>query len=141
MSNLDRFIPLIMAARKIIYPIENIFEFEQGSFLKTTWDVLEFQSRIREIDFGIGIFLEESLADFIKSLRILTRNFKLWSKTYPSFSFNIDEVEKIIFQMFEVEFLSNKIANFSKINESIKDILSSLFDGKIMTKEDFVFFK
>ena len=139
-SNLDRFIPLIMAARQIIYPIENIFKFEQGSFLKTTWDVLEFQSRVREIDFGVGIFLEESLADFIKSLRILTRNFKLWSEAHPdTFSFNIDEVEKIILQMFEVEFLSNKMANFSKINESIKNILSSLFDGKIMTKEDFVF--
>gem|GEM_PF-5942663 len=74
---------LIKAGFEIIYPSETVFFAEQQSFVKTVWDVLIFQSRIREVSFPNGLLYGEATADLIKSVGIISSRLSRWGSLYP----------------------------------------------------------
>ena len=137
-SDLDHFTPLAMTARKIIYPTEEIFEKEQGVFLKTVWDVFEIQTRAREISFTQGILVGESSADVIKALGILTDRLQVWSGEYPeTFSFSTDHIKQLIDQMYDIGFLNDIMENADPINETVENVFKRIFGSTKIKQKDF----
>ena len=136
-NHLNRFIPISITAREIVYPTEGIFELGQSTFVGTVWDVFELQARVREVN-SKNILVGESSADVVKSLGILTDKFKSWSEEYPeTYSFGVDQVKNLISQMFEIGFLKKSMKSITPVNETVKNIFTRVFEDGVIKRKDF----
>ena len=137
-SSLNELIPLIKAGFDIVYPSEAVFYEEQKSFVKTAWDVLIFQSRIREVSFPNGLLHGEATADLIKSIGLISSRLSRWGNLYPNdYSFSIDDVKKLITELFEIGFLDVFLSDEEPLNKTFENFALRIFGSPELTSEDF----
>jgi len=137
-SSLDIFTPVALTGRKILYPIESIFEAEQKNFMSVVWDVFYIQSRLRELNFSQGLLIGESNGDLIKLTRVLTSRLKSWSSTYSDeYFFTTETIKKMITHFYDIGFFANKISGVKPINDTIENMFIRVFGGASLTVEDF----
>ncbi len=137
-SSLEVLTDLIKAGFDIIYPGETIFFEEQQSFVKTVWDVLIFQSRIREVSFPNGLLYGETTADLIKSVGMISSRLSRWGNLYPNeYSFLIDDVKKLISELFNSGFLDAHISNDEALNKTFENFALRIFGSPKLENEDF----